>query len=76
MNKPYYQLLLSLNECIWIALHAAKNYDYMVNLFKVDNSLTDYYDKTRKMAEELPNLLRRADDLRKELERFNRIAMQ
>ena len=76
MIRPFFQILLTLNECCMTALHAAKNYEYMVNLFRGDNSLTDYYDKTRQMAEELPDLYHRVEDLRKELEKFNRIAMQ
>ena len=76
MSGPYYQLLLSLNECMRLVMFASKNYDYMVNLYRVDKSITDYYDKTRQMADELPHLVRRAEDLRKYLEEFNSIAMR
>lgn len=76
MSGPYYQLLLSLNECMRLATHAAKNYEYMVNLYRVDSSITDYYDKTRQMADELPDLVRRVEDLRKFLDEFNAIAIR
>ena len=76
MSGPYYQLLLSLNECMRLVMFASKNYDYMVNLYRVDKSITDYYDKTRQMADELPHLVRRVEDLRKYLEEFNSIAMR
>lgn len=74
MSGPNYHLLLSLNECMRLATFAFKNYDYMVNLYRVDPSITDYYDKTRQMADELPHLARLVDDLRKYLEEFNGIA--
>lgn len=76
MSGAYYKLLLSLNECMRLATFASKNYDYMVNLYRVDNSITDYYDKTRQMADELPHLVRRVEDLRKYLEEFNGIAIR
>ena len=70
------KLVLTLNECVTIATHAAKNLDYMYSLYHVDNTLKEYIDKAQRMANELPLLLRRANELRQILEEYNRIAMQ
>lgn len=69
-------LVLILNECVRIATHAAKNLDYMDTLYRVDNSIEDYFVKSRRMADELPRLLRQAEELRQKLEAYNGIAMQ
>lgn len=70
------QLVLTLNECVRIATHAAKNLDYMYSLYHVDNSLKEYIDKVQRMANELPHLLQRANELRQTLDEYNRIAMR
>lgn len=69
-------LVLTLNECVRIATHAAKNLDYMNSLYHADNSIKDYFVKTRRMADELPHLLRRANELKQILEEYNAIAMR
>lgn len=70
------KLVLTLNECVTIATHAAKNLDYMHTLYHDDHTLKEYFDKAQRMANELPHLLRRASELKQILEEYNRIAMQ
>lgn len=76
MESGSLNLVLTLNECVRIAVHAAKNLSYMHTLYRVDNSINDYFDKSRRMADELPRLLRQAEELRQKLEAYNGIAMQ
>lgn len=70
------QLVLTLTECVRIATHAAKNLDYMHTLYHDDNTLKEYFDKAQRMADELPHLLRRANELRQILDEYNAIAMR
>lgn len=69
-------LVLTLNECVRIATHAAKNLDYMHTLYHDDKTLKEYFYKAQRMADELPHLLRRANELRQILDEYNLIAMQ
>lgn len=76
MVSGSFKLVLTLNECVTIATHAAKNLDYMYTLYHDDNTLKEYFVKAQRMADELPQLLRRASELKQILEEYNRIAMQ
>lgn len=76
MDKDYFNLAIKLNECSMIALAAGKNVLYMETMIRRDPSIVEYVNKLYQMDQELPHLLQRAEELRRILEEFNRIAMQ
>lgn len=76
MDKAYLNLAITLQECGLLALAAGKNVLYMEKLVKRDNSIVEYANKLQRMDRELPDLLQRAEYLKKILGEFNGIAME
>lgn len=82
MDKNYFNLAIKLNECTMIALAAGKNVLYFETMFGRDPSiledptLAEFVNKLHRMNQELPHLLQRAEELRRILEEYNRIAMR
>lgn len=75
MDKQYFDLELALNECSFYALQAQKNANYMYTIYARDHTKVEYAKKLRRMDQELPHLLRLANDLRQILEKFNGISL-
>lgn len=76
MDKTYFYLELALNECCFYALQARKNVNYMETTCARDHTKEEYAKKLRRMEQELPHLLRRANELRQILEEYNAIALR
>lgn len=76
MDRAYFKLAITLNECCNLALAAGKNAHYMDAMLSGDPSIVEYANKLHLMDQELNYLLQRAEELRRILQEFTAIAMR